>query len=119
VVFYALAQALALTATERRPTLALLRSLGAPPRTLARVLVGAGMAIVVPAAILAIALEELLLAPLVSGLAAGYADLPLAGGAGQALLVGGALLVLAAVAAVWVAQRVLREPIAPALRETP
>jgi hypothetical protein len=119
VVFYALAQALALTAAERRPTLALLRSLGAPPRTIARVLAGTGAAIVVPAAALAVALEELVLAPLVSSLAADYADLPLAAGAGHALLVAGGLLALAAIAAAWVARRVRREPIAPALREAP
>jgi ABC-type lipoprotein release transport system permease subunit len=83
------------------------------------VLAGAGAAIVVPAAVLAIALEELVLAPLVSGLAADYAELPLAAGPGQALLVAGGLLALAAIAATWVARRVGREPIAPALRERP
>jgi len=116
VVLYALAQALALTAVERRPTLALLRSLGAAPRTVALVLAGAGAAIVVPAGVLAIALERLVLAPLVAGLAADYAELPLGAALGQVVLVVAGLLALAALAALWVAQRVRREPIAPALR---
>src|SRR3954470_23793704 len=58
VLLYALVQALGLTAAERRPTLALLRALGAPARTLGAVLGGAGIALVVPAAVLAIAVEE-------------------------------------------------------------
>jgi len=117
VVLYALVQALALTAAERRPTLALLRSLGAPARTLAVVLAGAGAALVVPAAALAIALEELLLAPVVAGLAADYADLPLTAGVDQVALVAAGLSALALLAAAWVARRVRREPIAPALKE--
>ena len=117
VVLYALVQALALTASERRATLALLRSLGAPPRTLAAVLAGAGAALVLPAALLAIVAEELALAPLVSGLAADYAELPLSAGLGQVALVAAGLAALAALAAAWVARRLRREPIAPALRE--
>ena len=117
VVFYALVQALALTAAERRATLALLRSLGAPARTLAAVLAGAGAALVVPAAVLAIALEELVLAPIVSGLAADYAELPLSAGLDQVVLVAAGLAALATLAAAWVARRLRREPIAPALRE--
>jgi len=117
VVLYALVQALALTAAERRPTLALLRSLGAPARTLAVVLAGAGAALVVPAAVVAIALQELLLAPLVAGLAADYADLPLAAGVDQVALVAAGLTALALLAAASVARRVRREPIAPALKE--
>jgi ABC-type lipoprotein release transport system permease subunit len=117
VMLYALVQALALTAAERRPTLALLRSLGAPPRTIALVLAGAGVALVVPAALLAIALEELVLAPLVTNLAAGYADLQLSPAGGQIALVALGLAALAVLAAAAVARRVRREPIAPALRE--
>src|SRR5205823_3346813 len=99
VVLYALVQALALTAAERRPTLALLRSLGAPARTLAVVLAGAGAALVA------------------SGLAADYADLPLTAGVDQVALVAAGLSALALLAAAWVARRVRREPIAPALKE--
>ncbi|HEY3189160.1 MAG TPA: FtsX-like permease family protein, partial [Solirubrobacteraceae bacterium] len=117
VVLYALVQALALTAAERRPTLALLRSLGAPSRTLAVVLAGAAAALVLPATALAIALEELVLAPLVAGLAADYAELPLAAGPGHVALVAAGLMALAGAAAAWVARRVRREPIAPALKE--
>src|SRR6185436_5283024 len=75
VCLYALAQSLALTARERRPTLALLRATGAPASTVGAVLAGAGLAIAVPSALLALALEHWVLAPLVGDLAAGYADL--------------------------------------------
>ena len=116
VLLYALVQALALTATERRPTLALLRALGAPARTLGVVLGGAGLALVLPAAILAVLVERAVLGPLVARLTAGYADLALGATAGQAALVAAGLLVLAAAAAAWVGVRARRAAIAPALR---
>jgi len=116
VLLYALVQALALTATERRPTLALLRALGAPARTLGVVLGGAGLALVLPAAILAVLVERAVLGPLVARLTAGYADLALGATAGQAALVAAGLLVLAAAAAAWVGARARRAAIAPALR---
>ncbi|HEY8582693.1 MAG TPA: ABC transporter permease, partial [Capillimicrobium sp.] len=119
VLLYALAQALALTARERARTLALLRTLGAGSGTIARVLMGAGLALVVPAALLAVALEGLVLAPLVSGLAAGYADLPLSAGLGQAAVVALGLALLACLAALWVARRLGRAPLAATLREQP
>jgi ABC-type antimicrobial peptide transport system permease subunit len=117
VCLYALAQALALTARERRPTLALLRATGAPATTVAAVLAGAGLALAVPAALLALALEHWVLAPLVGDLAAGYADLAARPQAGQAALVVGGLMALAVAAAALTARRAVAEPPVAGLRE--
>ncbi len=117
VCLYALAQALALTARERRPTLALLRASGAPASTIAAVLAGAGLVIALPAALLALALETWVLGPLVGDLAAGYADLGAAPQTGQAVLVAGGLVALAGVASAIVTRRALREPPVAGLRE--
>ena len=119
VILYALAQALALTAAERTSSLALLRTLGGSASTTAAVLAGAGAALVLPAAALAIALQELLLGPVVSAMAAGYANLPVRASAAQAAAVTAGLVVLAGIAAVWVARRLRRVPPAAALRERP
>jgi ABC-type lipoprotein release transport system permease subunit len=53
----------------------------------------------------------------VARLAAGFATLPIAPGAGQVILVVAGLVVLAAVATALVARRVLREPVVLGLRE--
>jgi hypothetical protein len=112
-----LAQALVLTARERRPTIALLRTTGGGRGTLAKVLAGACAVVLLPAAVLGIAIEWLVLGPLVGSLAAGYAGLSLAPQAGQIALATGGLAVLGAVAVVWVAARVVREPVVAGLRE--
>ena len=117
VCLYALAQSLALTARERRPTLALLRATGAPASTVGAVLAGAGLAIAVPSALLALALEHWVLAPLVGDLAAGYADLTARPQTGQALLVLAGLAGLAIAAAAWTARRAVSEPPVAGLRE--
>ena len=80
-------------------------------------LAGAGLAIAVPAALLALALEHWLLAPLVSGLAAGYADLSARPQGGQAALVVAGLVGLAVAAAAWTARRAVAEPPVAGLRE--
>ena len=74
VCLYALVQALAMTARERRGAIALLRASGADATTVALVLAGAALAVAVPAAIAGVLLEWLVLGPLVARLAAGYAD---------------------------------------------
>jgi ABC-type antimicrobial peptide transport system permease subunit len=117
VCLYALVQGLGLTARERRPTLALLRASGAPASTIGAVLAGAALAVTVPAVVLAVLLERLVLAPLVSDLAAGYADLGARASGGQVALVAGGLVALALVAAAWVARRALAEPPVAGLRE--
>jgi ABC-type lipoprotein release transport system permease subunit len=117
VCLYALVQALALTARERRPTLALLRATGASWTTIALVLAGAALVLAIPAALIAVPVERWLLAPLLSDLAAGYADL---GGGASASAVAGMVLAfatLALVAALWVARRTVAEPPVAGLRE--
>jgi len=116
VCLYALVQALAVTARERRGAVALLRAIGGDRRSVAAVLAGAAAAVAIPAAVLGVVLETVAFGPLVAGLAAGYAELPLGPDPGQVALVAGGLLVLAALAAALVARRVLREPVVAGLR---
>jgi ABC-type antimicrobial peptide transport system permease subunit len=117
VCLYALVQALGLVARERRPTLALLRATGAEATTIAAVLGGAALAVALPAAILALALERFVLAPLVSRMAAGYADLGVASSTDQAALAVAGLAALGLVAAAWVARRAVAEPPVVGLRD--
>ena len=111
VCLYALVQALAMTARERRGAVALLRACGGDAGTVALVLLGAAAAVALPGAMLGVVLEVTVLGPLVARLAAGFASLPIAPGAGQVVLVVAGLLALAAVATALVARRVLREPV--------
>jgi predicted lysophospholipase L1 biosynthesis ABC-type transport system permease subunit len=117
VCLTSLVQALALTAAERRGAVATLRAAGADARALRRMLAGAALAVVAPAALLALALEGLVLAPATERLAAGYADLPLRTGPGQIALVAAGLVVLTASASAWTAHRLVREPVVAGLRE--
>jgi putative ABC transport system permease protein len=117
VCLYALVQSLAMTARDRRGAVALLRACGGDARTIATVLAGAALAVAIPAALLGLLLEWLVLGPLVARLAAGYAALPLAPSAGQSALVVSALLVLAGAATALVARGALREPPVAGLRE--
>jgi ABC-type antimicrobial peptide transport system permease subunit len=117
VCLTSLVQALALTAAERRGAVATLRAAGADARALRRMLAGAALAVVAPAALLALALEGLVLAPATERLAAGYADLPLRTGPGQVALVAVGLVVLMASASAWTAHRLVREPVVAGLRE--
>jgi hypothetical protein len=117
VCLYALVQALAVTARERRGAVALLRACGGDAATVALVLLGAAAAVAIPGALVGVALEMTVLGPLVARLAAGFATLAIAPGAGQVVLVIAGLLALAAVATALVARRVLREPVVVGLRE--
>jgi hypothetical protein len=117
VCLYALVQGLATTARERRGAVALLRACGADAGTVALVLLGAAAAVALPGALAGVALEITVLGPLVARLAASFAALPIAPGAGQVILVVAGLLVLAALATALVARRVLREPVVLGLRE--
>jgi ABC-type lipoprotein release transport system permease subunit len=117
VCLYALVQALGLVARERRPTLALLRATGAEGATVGAVLAGAALAVAMPAAVVALALERLVLAPLVGHLAAGYADLSPRSSGGQVALALGGLTLLSLTAAAWVAHRAVAEPPVVGLRE--
>ncbi|MDX6701780.1 MAG: putative transport system permease protein, partial [Baekduia sp.] len=117
VCLHALVSALALTARERRGAVATLRAAGADARALRRLLGGAAGAVVVPAVAVAVALEAIVLAPLVAHLAAGYADLPLGATGGQIALVAGALLAISWIAAWLTGRRLVREPVVAGLRE--
>ena len=117
VCLYALVQALAMTARDRRGTVALLRAVGADAPTVAAVLAGAAAAVALPGAVLGVALEATVLAPLVARMASGFAALPLGASPAQAALVVASLLALAAAATALVARRVLREPVVAGLRE--
>jgi predicted lysophospholipase L1 biosynthesis ABC-type transport system permease subunit len=112
-----LTQALVLTARERRPTIALLRTTGAGRPVLARLLAGACLVVLAPAAVAAIAVEWIVLGPAVSSLAAGYAGLSLAPRAGHVVLALGGLAVLGTAAVAWVTARIAREPVVAGLRE--
>jgi len=113
---YALAQALALVARERRATVAVLRSFGSGAGAVLRVYAGAALIALVPAALVGFAVERILLAPGVARLAASYADLPLSAGVREAAVVGGALTLVGALAAGWMAAQTIREPIVAGLR---
>lgn len=115
VCLYALVQSCALTLTERRRTVAVLRATGGGAGAIARLLAGVVATIVLPAGVLGILLERLVVGPSVARLAAGYATLAL--GAGPAV-VGAVLgeLVLAGVVAVAVVTRLAtREPVVAGL----
>src|SRR4029079_3758815 len=72
VCLYALVQALAMTARERRGAVALLRGGGGDRDTFALVLLGASAAVALPGAIAGVVLEVTVFGPLVARLAAGF-----------------------------------------------
>jgi ABC-type antimicrobial peptide transport system permease subunit len=117
VCLYALVQGLALTARERRGTVAVLRATGAGRRQVAALFAGAAVAVVVPALLVGIAVHQWLLAPAVAHLAAGYADLPIAAGVVETVVVALALAGLGLAAAAWMTRRAGREPVVAGLRE--
>ena len=73
VCLYALVQALAVTARERRGAVALLRATGGDALTVGFVLAGAALAVAAPAALAGALLERAVLGPLVGRLATGFA----------------------------------------------
>ena len=117
VCLYALTQTLTLTARERRRAIATLRASGASAPALRRLLFGAAAAVCVPAALVGLAIEALVLSPGVSRLTAGYADLSPAPSAGQVVLAWAGLALGAAAVAGWTARLLLREPVVAGLRE--
>ena len=117
VCLYALVQALAITARERRGAVALLRAAGGDRASVALVLAGAALAVIVPAALAAVVLERVALGPLVGSFAAGFAFLELAPSVTQVAAVVAGLLALGGAATAIVARRAIREPIVAGLRE--
>jgi ABC-type lipoprotein release transport system permease subunit len=117
VCLYALVQALAMTARERRGAVAVLRASGAGSVPVALVLSGAALAVALPGALGGVLLGSEVLGPLVGRLAAGFADLAVTPSAAQAAAVVAGLLGLAGAATALVARRIVREPIVAGLRE--
>jgi ABC-type lipoprotein release transport system permease subunit len=111
VCLYALIQACALTVAERRRTVAVLRACGAGTGAVARLLAGAVLALVIPAAIVGALLERLVLGPALSALAANYAALPLQATTLELGLTALGLAVAAGVAVAWVARQASRESV--------
>jgi ABC-type lipoprotein release transport system permease subunit len=111
VCLYALIQACALTVQERRRTVAILRACGAGTAAVRRLLAGAALMLVAPAALVGVVLERLVLGPELARLAAGYASLPLSATGVEVLATVAGLLVAAALAVVWVARQAGRESV--------
>jgi ABC-type lipoprotein release transport system permease subunit len=111
VCLYALIQACALTVQERRRTVSVLRAFGADATAVACLLVGAVIALVVPAALLGIVLERFVLGPALAHLAASYVSLSL-GATGREIALVLAGLVLAGLFAIgWVTRQTTRESV--------
>jgi ABC-type lipoprotein release transport system permease subunit len=111
VCLYALVQACALTMQERRRTVAVLRACGANAGAVRRLLGGAVVTLIAPAALIGVLVEWLVMGPALSHLAAGYATLDLNPTLQEliATLLG---LALAGVAAVfWVTRTAVRESV--------
>jgi ABC-type antimicrobial peptide transport system permease subunit len=115
VCLYTLAQALALTAAERRSAIAVLRACGAGPSSIRALLAGTAVAVLAPAALIAILLESFLLGPALGGIAAGYASLQLAASAAEIAILLGGLVVIGVLAVWWVVRRVSSQSIARGL----
>jgi ABC-type antimicrobial peptide transport system permease subunit len=111
-----LVQMLALTAEERRGTLALVRAVGGSRVQLAAVFAGSALAVAALAAPAGILLERYVIGPAVSALAAPYVSLPLAAGAAPIAIVVAAMFAAALAAAGWVARAASSRPIVTALR---
>jgi hypothetical protein len=115
VCIYALVQACALTMQERRRTVAVLRATGASAGAIRRLLGGAVLTLIAPAALIGVLVEWLALGPALSRLAASYATLDLNPTLLElaAVLIGLALSGIAAV--FWVTASAVREPVVKGL----
>ena len=115
VCFYALAQACALTMQERRRTVAVLRACGGDRGAIGRLLLGAVLALVLPAALVGIVLERFLLGPALANLAAGYAALDLNPTLPEVVAILAGLAVAGTVSIAWVSRTATREPVVSGL----
>jgi hypothetical protein len=115
VCLYALIQVCALTVLERRRTVAVMRACGAGAGAVGRLLLGAVLALLVPAAAAGILLERFVFGPELTHLAESYAVLPLDATVVDVLLVLAGLAVAAVVAVTWVARQAVRESVVAGL----
>jgi ABC-type lipoprotein release transport system permease subunit len=117
VCLYALIQACALTVQERRRTVAIVRACGAGAGSVRRLLAGAVVALVVPAAVVGVVLERFVFGPALSRLAENYANLPLNATLLEVVATLAGLAVAAAFAVFWVARQAVRESVVAGLAE--
>jgi ABC-type lipoprotein release transport system permease subunit len=117
VCLYAVVQMLALTAYERRSSIALIRACGAGRLQVAAVFAGAALVVALVAASVAILAERLLLGPRAADLAASYAVISLAAGPREVAVVLAGVVVVGAAASAWVGRQAVRDPIVRALRQ--
>ncbi len=115
VCLYALIQACGLVVQERQRTVAVIRACGAGSAAVRRLLLGAALALVLPAAILGVVLERLLFGPALARLAASYATLTLDPTTGELLATLAGLALAGGVAALWVARQAVRAPVVAGL----
>jgi ABC-type antimicrobial peptide transport system permease subunit len=115
VCLYVLIQACLLTVQERRRAVAVLRACGAGADAIRRLLLGAVITLVVPAALLGIALERFVFGPALSRLAENYATLSLDATMVDVLATLAGLGVASAVAVLWVARQSVRESVTDGL----
>jgi cell division protein FtsX len=115
VCLYALAQTCTLTVQERRRTIAVLRATGAGSAAIRRLLTGVVLVLVLPAAVLGVLLERILLGPSLSHLAENYATLELNAGSTQIATVLVGLLLTGAAAVLVVTRRTTRETVVEGL----
>ena len=115
VCIYALLQACALTMQERRRTVAVLRACGATGGAVRRLLLGAVLALVVPAAVAGIALERFLLGPALAHIAASYTVLDLSPTPVEVLAILIGLALAGAAAIIAVARAALQESVVAGL----
>ncbi|HEY5318923.1 MAG TPA: FtsX-like permease family protein, partial [Solirubrobacteraceae bacterium] len=115
VCLYALIQASTLTVQERRRTVAVLRASGAGPAAVRRLLLGATLALIVPAGVVGIVLERYVFGPALSHLAENYAVLALDATSAEVLATIAGLALAGAVAVVWVARQAARESVVAGL----
>ncbi len=115
VCLYALIQTCALTVQERRRTIAVVRATGAGAGAVARLLAGVVLALVIPAALVGIVTERLVLGPALANLAANYAALALRADFAQIAAVLAGLLVAGTLAVLWVTREATRETVVAGL----
>jgi hypothetical protein len=115
VCVYALVQVLALTASERRQAIAVMRALGAGRAQITLVLAASALALAAIALPVAVAVERLLLGPTAAGLATAYVALSLGAGTVSIAAVAIALVVASLVAAVIVGRNAAGGPVTAGL----
>jgi hypothetical protein len=94
---------------------AVLRACGAGASAVRRLLLGATLALVVPAAVVGIVLERFVFGPALSHLAANYAALALDATTAEVLATLAGLALASAVAVLWVARQAGRESVVSGL----